>query len=134
MFSFSVETFLSSSSDVIDIVLETTDSENLQLGEFILPEGRNDYNKNNKSLEVVEDSDWKNDGKASLNHDINYLESDEAFDEGMRARNSCDKNVVYQKFSINQMHENERVSWFWTIRTTNDNISTKGANNSVNFR
>lgn len=129
MFSFSVETFLSSSSDVIDIVLETTDSENLQLGEFIFPEGRNDNNKNNNTLEV-EDSDWKHDGKGN----IIFLESDEALDESMRTRNACDKNVVYQKFSINQKHENERVLWYWTIRTTNDNISTKGANNSVNFR
>lgn len=113
------------SFDVIDFLLETTEKQNLPIGEFSLSETQN----GNKSLENAENF-WNYNGKSSLESDImNYND----LEESLRRINACETNTIYHRLETNPRAENkESVLFNWKIRKLSDNFSA--SDNYVNFR
>ena len=128
-----VEILLSPSLDVTDLILETTEKENLQIGEFVLLEKPKDYN--NKSLEI-EDILWKNSGKSSDRFNVeSETQNSKEFLDSLSENSVCEKNVVYHRISRNKkVEKDEKLSWHWTMKNMNDKLFAKSGNNSINFR
>lgn len=104
-------------------MLETTENQNLQIGEFFLSESHN----GSKSLEY-EESSWKDSGKPSVN-----VQNSNDLDENIKAEDECEKNTIYHRFKTSPMVENsEKVLFYWRMAEPSDNFSTN--DNHVNFR
>lgn len=129
-----MEILLSSSLDVTDLILETTDKQqNLQIGEFILHEQPTDYNNKTVENEQVEEILWKNSGKSSDR--FNMESGTQEFSDSLSEKRVCEKNVVYRKLNQKKKAEEEgKLSWLWTIKNMNDKLFAKSGNNSINFR
>lgn len=129
-----MEILLSSSLDVTDLILETTDKQqNLQIGEFILHEQPTDYNNKTVENEQIEEILWKNSGKSSDR--FNVESETQEFSDSLSEKRVCEKNVVYRKLNQKKKAEEEgKLSWLWTIKNMNDKLFAKSGNNSINFR
>lgn len=132
----SVEILLSPSLDVTDIILETTEKQNLRIGEFILQEKPKDYNNKSLETEHIEDILWKNSGKSSDRFNVeSETQNDKEFLDSLSAKSVCEKNVIYQRFNRNQkVEKDEKLVWHWTMKNMNEKLYAKNGNNSINFR
>lgn len=106
-------------------MLETTENQNLQIGEFILSENEN----GNKSLEF-EESFWKNNGKPSV--EGGKQKSDD-LEENLRRISSCEKNSLYHQLKTSpRIEKNQKLLFHWKMTELSDKFSTN--DNYVNFR
>lgn len=131
-----MEILLSPSLDVIDLILETTEKENLQIGEFILQAKPKDYNNKSLEIEQIEDILWKNSGKSSDRFNVeSETQSSKEFFDSLSDNSFCEKNVVYHRFNRNKkVEKDEKLLWHWTMKNMNDKLYANSGNNSINFR
>lgn len=131
-----VEILLSPLLDVTDLILETTEKQNLQIGEFILPEKPKDYNNKSLEIEQIEEVLWKNSGKSSDRFNVeSETQSSKEFSDSLSEKSVCEKNVLYHRLNRNKkVEKDEKLFWHWTMRNMNDKLYAKSGNNSINFR